>query len=172
MLNFKLFLETDKPHRFSCVMAVIDNPEKILDFNKQIAEKDVYQEEGREDKPHITVLYGLHTTNPNDIKKIIKDFGTIKATLGKISKFDNKPEYDVLKIDVKSPELHALNKALKKLPFTSDYPKYEPHATLAYVKKGHCQDLIDDDTFVDHKVHFKSLIFSTPDKEKFKLSLA
>jgi len=29
-----------------------------------------------------------------------------------------------------------MNKKLCKLEYTTDFPKYEPHVTLAYVKKG------------------------------------
>lgn len=172
MLNFKLFIENKGPHKYSCVMAVIENPEKILKFGKKISNDDIYTPEGRELDPHVTALYGLHTDDPEEIKPIISKFNKLSATLGAISKFSNKPEYDVLKLNVKSDDLHALNKALKKLPYTSDYPDYEPHVTIAYVKKGHCEDLLKDKTFEGYKLNFKTLIFSTADKKKFKLSLS
>ena len=53
-----------------------------------------------------------------------------------ISLFENE-EYDVVKMDIKSKDLKKMNKRLRdNFEYTSDYPEYHSHLTLAYVKKG------------------------------------
>lgn len=60
---------------------------------------------GRETEMHITVKYGLHTKNPDDVADCVKSSKPIEVTLGKISKFDSDKYYDVLKIDIRSNQL-------------------------------------------------------------------
>ena len=43
---------------------------------------------------------------------------------------------DVLKFEVDYSFLHKNNKILKKFPHTSEFPTYEPHMTIAMVRKG------------------------------------
>ena len=47
-----------------------------------IADEDVHQEEGLEDHPHITVKYGLHTENIEDVKPLLTEVAPITATAG------------------------------------------------------------------------------------------
>jgi len=134
--------------------------------NEYLAEKGV------EDKPHITVLYGLHDNYPDDAAEIIGEFpGPIKVKLGSLSIF-KKDEYDVLKIDVISPELHALNKALKSLHYTSDFPDYKPHLTLAYLQPGTGERFITDNPLSGLELTFRSVTFSNKQREKKPLALA
>lgn len=87
----------------------------------------------REDNPHLTILNGI--TDKNKLAhlwiflKLQKSF-TIR--LKDISIFYNQ-NFNVVKINVESDELHKLQKNLKSnlLPYTK-YEKYEPHITIAY----------------------------------------
>lgn len=104
---------------------------------------------GYEDSPHLTVLYGLH---PDKVKTLeIEDFlqkqayesyqevKGIQVWLTGISAFeaDKGKAYEVLKFDVLSPGLVQLNARMKKrFDYTNNYPKYSPHATIAFLKKG------------------------------------
>jgi 2'-5' RNA ligase len=95
--------------------------------------------DGREDKAHVTVKYGLHTENAKEVADVLKGEPPIKATIGKVSIFPAKEgaDYDVVKMDVDSPDLHRLNaKIAKNLDVTDTHPEYKPHITLAYVKPG------------------------------------
>ena len=66
----------------------------------------------------------LSSINKEDVYKIHDE-----------SLFEN-PKYDVLKFDVISPLLNKINKKLtKELPYTSDFPDYHAHCTIAYIKK-------------------------------------
>ena len=91
--------------------------------------------------------------------------------LGKVSKFE-AGKYDVLKIEVSSDVLEKMNTALKKLPYTSKYPKYVPHCTIAYVKSGSCDKLVGNKDFDGMRVHVENIIFSAASGKKttFKLN--
>lgn len=158
--------------------------EPIHKFVKTIAEGDLYKGEkgsdtfggngyGRETEPHVTALYGITHNDVKAITERVKGHGPVALTLGKISKFSSpdKP-YDVLKVDVHSPDLHKLNATLKKEPFESDFPKYQPHLTLAYVKKGAADKYIGDTRFEGQTVMIPHLTFSDSAGEKTKIQLS
>lgn len=142
----KLLLEKkgDK-HSFGCAMIYFEISKKAWDgLQSMIDEKDVYTEEGdksfgREDEPHATLLYGLHATISDDeIKEISKKMEIVDIKLKKISIFENE-KFDVVKFDIideAKTKLSKMNKEYVKLPHTNDYPNYEPHSTIAYVKSG------------------------------------
>jgi uncharacterized protein len=96
-------------------------------------------DDGREDDPHVTVKYGLHTNDPNDVSQLLQGEPAIRYTLGKTSLFpaSGDRDYDVVKVDVHSPDLHRLNKKISDgLAHTDTHPVYMPHATVSYVKAG------------------------------------
>lgn len=168
-------LEMTGPHNFSCVMAVIPKKEskEIMDWSKQFVPDDcLFKDEGgREDEIHVTVLYGLHTNSPVPVKKVLGDFSPFTIRLGKVSRFVNKSEYDVLKFDIAGDELRNINKALRKMPYTSNYDTYQPHCTIAYIKKGSCSDLIGSKDFLGRKIKIDDLVFSPASGERTRISL-
>jgi len=132
--------------KFDCVMlyAKIDNKlwKKIQD---NIDEKDLYEdpegieEFGLEKEPHLTIIYGIHSSE-NDQNKIIKKlekYKPINLKMNGVSMFETD-KYDVIKIDIKpSDELLKYRKDLIDNTInTQTYPDYHPHMTIAYVKKG------------------------------------
>lgn len=91
---------------------------------------------GREDEIHVTVLYGIHSESPFEIKNLLARQKPFQIELGKIGIFTNDI-FDVVKINVKSPELNTLNKKLtNSIEYTSKFKEYQPHITVAYLKKG------------------------------------
>lgn len=115
----------------------------LIRLPKLIREEDLYiegSEYGREDDPHVTLLYGLKTDDPKEVKtKIEAWFGTLtEVELQGVGCFEPEERpFDVVKINIAlSSVLGSMNKALRELPFENDFPDYHPHATLAYVKKG------------------------------------
>jgi|LakMenE01Jun11ns_1017448.scaffolds.fasta_scaffold9891577_3 2'-5' RNA ligase len=162
-------------YSFSCVMFDLKDKDasKVLSWSKKHIPDDVLftdGEKGREDEIHITLLYGLHTSKPDDVEKIVSNFKPEEISFGEISKFESE-EYDVLKISVEGKILHKINKALKDLPHTSSYPIYKPHCTLAYVKKGSCDHLLGKKYFEDWSVILDSVIFSSSDGDKTEIDL-
>jgi len=181
MNNFKSFknwlFEKKKARNleYGCVMLYptsIPNWKEIISF---IDEEDIYdndkKEYGLEKEPHITVLYGIHLdeTDPGDIKEVMKTFEPQKITVENVSIFENSwNDYDVVKFDVPpTPELKSYNKLLKNtFPFTSDFPKYHPHMTIAYVKKGEGKKYIQK--VKPFKVKFDKAVYSYNKNKKDK----
>jgi len=124
--------------RFGCLLVRFDIPnwDKITSFIKK---EDIYEGDGfgKEDDPHVTVLFGLKELySGKDLKNWFSDFThPIEIKLTGVSIFENE-EYDVVKFDVESPVLTKLNKIFKKLPIQETYPNYHPHMSISYCKKG------------------------------------
>lgn len=91
---------------------------------------------GREDDPHITVLYRLDDNDPRLVEKILADHKSFDVHLGKTSLFTSNDFFDVLKIDVAGDELFGLNCLLtNSLNPPIQYPRYVPHVTIGFMKK-------------------------------------
>ena len=101
---------------------------------------------GREDEIHVTLLFGLKTPAPTPVlRKIIESTPQFQIELGAVSLFESE-DYDVVKLDVVSPELHALNARIARaVPNEQTFPKYRPHITIAYTKPGSCHHLVGQD---------------------------
>jgi 2'-5' RNA ligase len=136
-------MKKSKRFQFGCLMGKlsIKNWHKLfVDF---IEEDDVYGTKdsgfGMEDNPHVTILFGFHDEDKTivaNLKKNLPIHEPINCTLDKVSIFETE-DYDVVKFDVLSDELAALNSWCKdNFDYSNDYPTYHAHATIAYVKKG------------------------------------
>lgn len=129
---------SEKDYRFS--HAVADLPDETI-FESHPYQTDF--NDGREQKPHITVLYGL--VNDSDyfaIRKICQAHGPVDLVIGKIKAFRNPDaEHDVLVHEIQSEGLHRLNAAISQFENENRFPDYKPHMTLAYIKKGTCTEL-------------------------------
>ena len=93
---------------------------------------------GIEKDPHITVAYGIDEKIPPQLAaKLLTLPKGAKVKVTGISVFEN-PEYDVLKYDIDSPKLKEIHKRIRDgigLP-GNIYKDYNPHITVAYLKKG------------------------------------
>jgi 2'-5' RNA ligase len=100
---------------------------------------DIYDPDGNHgisNEPHITVLYGLHGNIPDHyIMGAMREFTTVKIVFGSVSVFENE-DFDVVKLEVHGDRLVEMNARLCEFPFTNEFPEYNPHITIAYVKKG------------------------------------
>lgn len=154
----------------------------IVEFAKTIPEADLYkdpaanydaQKTGRESEPHITVLYGLDTTNEAEVKGLVQSAKPIEVELGEVSQFDTNEDYDVLKVDVVSNQLSELNAKLDKVLATpgKTFDEYQPHVTIAYVKKGSGQKYVGDTRFKGQKITLNNLTFSSKDGRRVNIPL-
>lgn len=156
----------------------IDVPEpyahEIMDWgNIHVPQQDLYDKPGfgREDEMHITVLYGLHSDDHKEVKDIA-DFKPIHVKLGEIKVFDNNDKFDVVIVDVISPELHVANQKLKdNIDYTNRYTSYKPHVTIAYVKKGKGYKYCGSEKFKDIEFVADEIIFSPREGNKKKIPL-
>ena len=168
----------DHKHEFGALMVFLDvNEESWKELQDMIDEDDLYTEEGdnsygREDEPHVTILYGLHDDiKDEEIEEDINDIKEPKIAFKSISSFDN-PKYDVLKFDVDSKDLTKLNKVFKEYPFTSNFPDYHPHCTIAYLKPGKAAKYIKKaKDLVDMDMEPSKIVYSKADgtKKNYKL---
>lgn len=155
-----------------CVMVDLPQKDKILEFVSAIPTECVYEEEGqhygKETNPHVTVMYGLSPIEETRVKNLLNKVPKkIVAELGKISKFENvNTPYDVLKIEVRSPHLSKIHEMIRK-NFENNYkwPEYNPHVTLAYVKKGTCNEYVGNNTFEGMRIMFESFTYSNGIRE-------
>lgn len=135
---------------YGCVMVFLDvNQEDWDRLESMIDKDDLYLGKngdrgyGFETEPHVTVLYGLHGDIPlEDIEAIIKKLKRPEIKMQKVASFNN-PEFGVLKFDVESADLHNENSKFTKLPHTTSYPDYHPHATIAYIKSEKIDEYVD-----------------------------
>ncbi len=140
--------------------------------HKYVKKGDLYFDKdgskGIESQQHITVLYGtLPANDENDLvtlKRIAKTIAPFYVTMGKVEKF-KQDIYDVLKISiVPNSNLTSLHSVIKNtIENVYEFPSYEPHITLAYVKSGTCEDLIGNDTFEGIQIQIERLDFSMSD---------
>jgi len=128
-------------HDYGCVMGFFPTGKYWDSITNIVKKEDLYLDKdddsyGLEDEPHITLLYGLHSDIPDsDVEDIVKEFKAPTLILNEISVFENE-NFDVLKFDVHHDALIDMNKKLTTLPYTTDYPNYKAHTTIAYVKPG------------------------------------
>lgn len=102
---------------------------------------------GVEERPHVTVMYGLEEDDALPIYKIAAAFGRpIRLEITALDRFAHA-ERDVLIAKIKSPDLHELRGLLNKLPNRNTYPKYIPHMTIAYLKKDKALPFIGKNPF-------------------------
>lgn len=116
---------------------------------------------GREDEPHSTARWGLHFMTPSArLRAALAAFGPVNVKFGKTSLFQN-PEFDVLKIDIDSPDLHRLYKLIGRVvPVHTTHPVYKPHATIAYLKPGKGSKYAGDKALDGTTMAFSSVLFS------------
>lgn len=177
MISFKEFFLLEKgTTSYGCLMAVFSREigKRFTKFAKEHIDKENLYEDGIEDEAHTTVLYGFEGDLGKQIKSLLSKWGTLEIELGKISRFSND-ERDVIKVEVKSEDIKKLHSFLMehyKDKITTDFPKWNGHITLAYVKSGAHKELDGNDTFKGDTYTFDELVYSPPGmkgKVKFKI---
>lgn len=160
-------------YSYGCVMLYFDIPteqwNKIQNIIKDEDISEVSGVDGRETEPHVTLLYGIHDdVEDKDVEAIINTFTAPEITLSKIGLFENE-DVDVVKFDIDCKDLNEMNKKLKELPYTSKFPTYEAHSTIAFVKAGkgkpYKQTLGEDDKII---LKPNKIVYSKPDGTKKK----
>jgi 2'-5' RNA ligase len=174
--RFREFIfEGKKTYDYACAMIYFDFPE-MENLHKQIDEVDVFVDPkdptfGLETEPHCTLLYGLHEEVKVDkIRELLKGHKFGKCEIVNASLFENE-KFDVLKFDVKNEDLHRCNADLVKLPHTTDYPKYHPHMTVAYLKPGKGKKYTEMFEGKTYELSPSHAVYSHPSGSKDKLKI-
>lgn len=104
--------------------------------------------------------------------------GSVKIQLGRIKRFPadaDRPDSDVLVIEVRSEQLDALNAKLRdEFSVVSKYPKFLAHVTLGYVKPGALPELDGQAPFDGEEIHCCEAVYSNGgrgSKRKWKIEL-
>lgn len=184
----KSFSRKQETYDYSCVL--FDIPKDIAKKAQEICIENIMDEVlyeideshgddikyGRETDSHVTIKWGLHTDDPEEVRELLENFPAFEIKLGKISLFeskDTKEEYEVLKIEVIGSDLRRLNKKISEtFKVTDTHKEYKPHMTLCYIKKGKCPKvLLGDCKLTGKKIKIKEVLFSDKkgNKTKFKL---
>lgn len=130
-------------------------------------------EEGLEGDLHITVKYGLETQDPVDVQIAVQGYKkNIGFTLGRTGYF-SAPDHDVLQVAVSSECLHEMNRLLcENLSYADTHPYYQPHVTLAYLKKGRGAKYAGRADVEGVSGEVTELVFSDSDGDKTVIALA
>jgi hypothetical protein len=170
----------DYVYQYSCAM--LNLSEDVAPIIRYWAEKNIDKEnlyidndsgiEGFEYIPHVTIKYGLHDIKPDKLIELVDGCGPIQLTFGKVSKFDTNPNFDVIKIEIESEKLNKLNSLISdNMDNTDKFDEYKPHATIAYVEKGTCDDLIENEFFDKLKDEVSQIYFTSRDGEESYIGL-
>lgn len=167
---------------YSCLMAVLPEQvaRRIVAFSYAIPDADIFEidscDYGRTKQSHITVKYGIHTKDPDEVRAILSNRDMAKATLRGITAFHNE-DCVVLKVDVDGDDLAIMNKVVStELKCTDTHPVYKPHVTIAYLKH-HADDKFYyhryfSNIFYGTEVYFDRLRFSTASGDRDWVDLA
>lgn len=163
-------------YEYGCVMLYLSvDPDFWNNLQGYINDKDVFHGTeddpgyGREDEPHVTILYGIHSdVSDDDVEKLISTITKPRLSITKIGIFENGDRgFDVVKFEINSEDLNGLNKMFKQLPHTNNYPTYNPHITIAYVKSGYGQSYVDSIKCGDTSgIKSGDIVYSKPDGSK------
>jgi 2'-5' RNA ligase len=156
------------PHEFASTQINLpgDLAKKVIAAGKLIPDSDL-AEDGREDEPHVTVKFGLHDDDPKPLKSLLaQQEGPVVFALGKTSLFEND-EFDVVKVEVISHDLHHLNDLISEnCKHTDTHPGYKPHVTIAYVKPGTGKKYVNKDFALKGEVvETNEILLSTKDRK-------
>lgn len=140
----------------------------LLDESSKVPDEEL-TDDGREIHPHVTVKYGLHTDDPDAVRRLIEGFGPVEIEIGDTSIFQ-ADKYDVVKIDVHSGQLHALNKLISdSIECTDTHPEYKPHLTIAYVKPGDGEKYVGRNSLSGMRFVAEWLTFSGTDPDNRRM---
>lgn len=170
-----LLKEEKQTYDYGCAMLYFDFPE-MNKIHDAINPDDVYTQEGDrsfgyENEPHCTLLYGLHgDVTTENVEKVLGKYTYYTCKAHNASLFEN-PDYDVLKFDIKGDNLHETNKDLQQYPFTSNFPDYHPHMTIAYLKPGTGKRYAKMLNEFEYDLVPQYAVYSKPNGDKDKISI-
>jgi 2'-5' RNA ligase len=161
------------PRKHATTQITLDaaTTESILALGRSIPDADIYEPEGRETEPHVTVKYGLIDPSREKLQGVLAYRGPVSLTLGKTAVFET-PDYDVVYVGVNSPSLMDLHKAIGLMECAPSDHEYLPHATVAYVKSGLGGKYIEDTSLADMTIDTSVITLVMADGERSEVRLA
>lgn len=155
---------------YASTHVLVPNPlrKQIQEAAKSIPD-DALADPGRELDSHVTLLYGLTEDDPEPVSNLLSGIYSFSLMTNGISVFE-RPEYDVLKINIISPGAELIHSLLKsRLSNKWEWPSYEAHCTVGYVHKGlgriYCAPGVLP-KFVGDLFHVSEVVFSDSKEKK------
>lgn len=114
---------------------------EVMNTLHRVIPEEVVYDNGEEDSGiihdyHITSFYGLKEDILTSLNKFFyEEIPFIDISLQDISYFETE-DYDVAKIGIKSKALQKIFDFIKQFDNEWSYPIYQPHMTIAYLKKN------------------------------------
>ena len=143
---------------------------RVLALQNRIKSADL-AEHGRELHPHVTVLEQVNTDDVAAVRRALANRPGGRLRFGSIGVFSN-PQHDILQIEVDSPELRRLHDLLAaRLPNQENWPKYQPHVTLAYLKPGAGRKYLELNQLAGEEVDVDRVVFRAPTGQRHYLQL-
>ena len=163
---------------YGCVMLFLEVPG--MEALQEKINPDDLMGSGLEREHHVTLLYGLHDggelypeLDKERLDRLIEisHKTALDTRLYEVSAF-KKADIEVLKFKADNSALHLVNGELtKEFAFTTDYPEYNPHATIAYLKPGKADLYIDEFRNVELVGKPLAIVYSRPNGEKVEYVL-
>ena len=149
-----------------------DEVKKIFDQTTKAVREEDLDDEGVEDDPHVTVLFGLSDATQADVQKAAKGTGPITVKFGPTDAFSSQ-DADAVFYRVESAELTELHKKLSaQLPHIRTHDEYQPHVTIAYLKPGKGDGYKEYPFLEGQQMTFNALTFSDERGEEFTIPLS
>jgi len=146
--------------------------DEVMSWGKENIPKEDLEGIGLEDEIHATIFYGIKSDDPGQVRKILRHFRPFEIRLGLITHFDT-PDNDVLKISVESPVLESMHYLFEhELENDNTFPTFQPHVTIAYLKKGMAKKYIGNDYFRGLTFSVDNIIFSSKANKKVTLKIS
>lgn len=175
MIKLTSLIQESHKYEYGCAMLYF-NFLGVRKIHSLIDYDDIYHDEsdptfGLETEPHVTLLFGLHPeVSEKEVSDVVRNFKYDSCKLYNVSTFNNE-KYDVLKFDVEGPCLHDVNKQLRELPHTSNFPDYHPHMTIAYLKPGAGKKYVDMLADIELSKQPSYAVYSTPNRTKYTIPI-
>lgn len=156
----------NKIYDFSSTQIILNEEltQLILERGVDLIDSKDLSGDGFEDKPHITVLYGIHDLDPTPkLIEVVETYPKFTITLGNVSLFKTET-HDIVKVDINCNNLYSLRSAfMNNCYFTVDFPEYIPHMTVAYVNTDSCDHLEGNPAFYGLSFVVEQIDFSCKD---------
>lgn len=159
--------------RYACVLAELGpaDADTVRAWARERFAAADLAADGLEDRPHLTVRYGLEGDDPEAVAALLEGAPPLTVRIGELSLF-RTAEFEVVKYAIDSPDLHALHERLGELPHTDTHSEYQPHLTLAYVQPGCGERYVGAGPLTGLTLTFDALVFSDRERQRTTLALA
>ena len=118
--------EEPEKHEYSSTQVNLpkEQADKVLQAGQQIPDSDLVDKDGREMEPHVTVKYGLHTEDAEEIRPLVENEPPVRVKLGKTTVFETD-DADVVVAEVESEDLRRINTKVAALGQLRQIPRVQ-----------------------------------------------